>query len=129
MSYSEFRETLDRYINNLTQYKATGNVGWKAAADTDKKWLDEYIASLNSNIQKTATDIDSFVKSYAKSDKELARLKKEMESIRKEGPELQVMYETEREAQKQDPVDYTMYYTKGAVLAGVTGLILVANMF
>ncbi len=129
MSESEFQETLDRYKKNLTQYKATGNVGSKIASETDKKWLDAYIANLKSTIEKNETEMNDFVKSYANSDEELAELKKEMATIRKEGPELQVLYETEREAQKKEPIDYTVYYTKGAVLAGVTGLILVASMF
>ncbi len=129
MSESDFQKTLDMYKTNLVQYKVSGNASFKVASNNAKKWLDEYISNLESSVDKNGKDIQNFVESRAKSDKEIAKLKKDMASIRKEGPELQMMYETEREAQKEEPIDYTLYYTKGAVLAGITGLVLVASMF
>jgi hypothetical protein len=129
MSESDFQKTLDMYKTNLVQYKVSGNAAFKVAADTAKTWLDEYISDLESSVDKNGQDIKSFVESRAKSDQEIAKLKKDMATIRKEGPELQMIYETEREAQKEEPIDYTMYYTKGAVLAGIAGLVVVASMF
>jgi chromosome segregation ATPase len=129
MSESDFQKTLDMYKTNLVQYKVSGNTAFKTAADTAKKWLDDYMADLESSVNKNGQDIKDFVESRAKSDQEIAKLKKDMASIRKEGPELQMIYETEREAQKEEPVDYTIYYTKGAVLAGIAGLVVVASMF
>jgi hypothetical protein len=129
MSDPVFERTLEIYKSNLVQYKVSGNVAFKTASDNAKKWLDAYVFALESTVDKGGKDIQNFVTSYAKSDVEMAKLKKDMAEIRKEGPELQTIYETEREAQKEDPIDYTLYYTKGAVLAGVTGLILVASMF
>jgi chorismate mutase len=129
MSESDFQKTLDMYKTNLVQYKVSGNAAFKVAADTAKTWLDEYISDLESSVDKNGQDIKDFVESRAKSDQEIAKLKKDMATIRKEGPELQMIYETEREAQKEEPIDYTMYYTKGAVLAGIAGLVVVASMF
>ena len=129
MSESDFQKTLDMYKTNLVQYKVSGNAAFKVAADTAKTWLDEYISDLESSVDKNGQDIKDFVESRAKSDQEIAKLKKDMATIRKEGPELQMVYETEREAQKEEPIDYTMYYTKGAVLAGIAGLVVVASMF
>ena len=120
---------LDMYKSNLIQYKVSGNPSFKTASDNIKKWLDEYVNTARSGANKGAEDIQKFVTTYAKSDEEIAKLKTDLASIRKDGPDLQTVYETERESQKTPPVDITLYYTKGAVLLGVAGLVAVANMF
>jgi hypothetical protein len=129
MSDEEFQRTLDKYKTNLIDYKVTGNTGSKTASDTAKAWLDKYVEMMDTEVNKGNAEIKQFVQSYAKSDEDMARMKKEMASIRKDGPELQTLYETEREFQQREEVDYTMYYTKGAVVAGIVGLIAVASMF
>lgn len=129
MSDSNFERTLDLYKSNLVQYKISGNSGFKIAAENAKKWLDEYVANMQAGVEKDGKEIQNFVQNYAKSDEEIAKLKQDMSTIRKDGPELQAIYETERESQKEIPIDYTLYYTKGAVLAGIAGLVVVANMF
>jgi chromosome segregation ATPase len=126
---SEFEKTLGLYQKNLTEYKVSGNAAYKVAADTTKKWLDDYIKTMEERTEKSKKEIQDFVESYAKSDTELATLKKDMAEIRKKGPELQIQYETENNAQKEEEAetDFTIYYTKGAVLAGVIGLVTVAS--
>ena len=125
---TEFERTLDLYRTNLTEYKVSGNTAFKSASDTAKAWLDDYLKSLEENADKNKKEIEDFVKNYANSDTELASLKEDMHKVREKGPELQVLYETERNAQPpEQEVDYTMYYTKGAVLAGVIGLVAVAS--
>ena len=120
---------LDTYKFNMVEYKVSGNAANKSAATTVKKWLDEYVKAAQEGAEKGANEIQNFVSTYAKSDAELARIKRDLEAVRKDGPELQTIYETEREAQKTQPVDYTIYYTKGAVVAGIAALVAVANMF
>jgi PDZ domain-containing secreted protein len=125
----EFEKTLDLYRKNLVEYKVSGNAAYKVASDTAKKWLDDSLKTMETTADKNKKEIEDFVKNYDKSDTELASLKKEMRSIRKEGPELQVLYETEHKSQKEEEVeiDFTTYYTKGAVLMGVIGLAAVAS--
>lgn len=129
MSQSDFERTLDTYKTHMTRYKISGDTSAKVAANTAKEWLDAFVKNAQDTANKGAEDIQTFVTTHAKNDTEFARLKQEIASIRKEGPELQTIYETEREAQAKPPIDYTLYYAKGAALAGVAGLILVANMF
>lgn len=124
---SEFEKTLDLYRKNLVEYKVSGNAAYKVASDTAKKWLDDSIKSMEENADKNKKEIQEFVENYDKSDAELASLKKDMQEIRKKGPELQILYETEHEAEVIPEMDYTFYYTKGAVLAGVIGLVAVAS--
>lgn len=124
---SEFEKTLGLYQKNLTEYKVSGNAAYKVASDTAKKWLDDYIKTMEERTEKSKKDIQDFVENYAKNDPEMATLKKDMAEIREKGPELQIQYETERNAQEDAEMDFSMYYTKGAVLAGVIGLVAVAS--
>jgi DNA repair ATPase RecN len=124
---SEFEKTLELYKKNLVEYKVSGNAAYKVASDTAKKWLDDYIKFLEDRADKNKKEIQEFVDNYDKSDAELASLKKDMREIREKGPELQIMYETEKEAEVGVEVDYTSYYAKGAVLVGVIALVAVAS--
>lgn len=126
---SEFEKTLELYKKNLVEYKVSGNAAYKVASDTAKKWLDDYLKFMEDSAEKNKKDIQEFVENYDKSDAELASLKKDMREIREQGPELQIMYETEKEAEAEVgmEVDYTTYYAKGAVLLGVIGLAAVAS--
>jgi hypothetical protein len=89
--------------------------------------LDDYLKFLEDRADKNKKEIQEFVDNYDKSDAELASLKKDMRKIREQGPELQIMYETEKEAEVGVEVDYTSYYAKGAVLVGVIALVAVAS--
>jgi hypothetical protein len=44
MANRDFETVLTRYQQNLTDYKVTGNAALKPVVDTDKSWLDNYIA-------------------------------------------------------------------------------------
>jgi hypothetical protein len=126
---SEFERTLDLYRSNLSQYKVSGNVSFKTASDNAKIWLDQYIASIQSSVDADGKELRDFVKGYEESDQDMLELKSQMADIRSKGPRLQSIYETEHESQKEEPVDYSPYYTKGAVLAGVAVMGIVAAAF
>ena len=124
---TEFQKTLEIYRRNLVEYKVSGNAAYKVASDTAKKWLDDYLKILEDNTEKSKKEIQEFVENYDKSDEELASLKKDMREVREKGPELQVLYETEHKSQEEEEMDFSIYYTKGAVLAGVVALVAVAS--
>ena len=124
---SNFEQTLDIYRRNLVEYKVSGNAAYKVASDTAQKWLDDYIKTLENDADKSKQEIQDFVETYDKSDVELASLKNDMREVREKGPELQTLYETEHQTQEEEEIDYTIYYTKGAVLAGVVALVAVAT--
>ena len=127
---SEFEKTLDLYRKNIVEYKVSGNAAYKVAAENAKKWLDDSLKSMEESADKNKKEIEDFVKNYDKSDAELASLKKDMREVREKGPELQTMYETEHQSQQQEEVavDFSVYYTKGVVLAGVIALAVVASV-
>lgn len=126
---SEFDRTLEMYRTNLAQFKISGNAAFKTASDSAKTWLDDYLETQRQEADASKQAIQEFVRSYENSDADLAKLKQDMHEVREKGPELQTIYDTEHETQKEAPVDLSMYYTKGAILGGVVALILVASIF
>jgi cell shape-determining protein MreC len=119
---SEFDNVLRQFRTSLLEYKVTGQSVYKQQADVAEKWLRDYISTLNQTIQRDATYIDKFAKEYETTNPELVKFKKEIANARKKGPELQDVYEGEKQAQEEEPVDESIYYTKAAVVGGILAL-------
>ena len=94
---SEFDTVLKQYKSSLLEYKVTGQSVFKAQAEKAEKWLNDYISTLNSSIQRDADFIDRFTKTYEKTNPDLIKYTKEIAEVRKKGPELQDVYEGEKE--------------------------------
>ena len=124
---SEFDTVLARYKSSLVDYKVTGQAIFKQQAKSAEKWLNDYIGTLNKTIQNDAKFIDRFAKEYANTNPELVKYKEEIAKARKKGPELQDIYEGEKEVYAEPPVDEYLYYTKAAVVGGILAVGVVLN--
>ena len=124
---SEFETVLARYKSSLVDYKVTGQAIFKQQAEGAEKWLNDYIGTLNKSIQNDAKFIDRFAKEYANTNPELVKYKKEIAEARKKGPELQDIYQGEKEIYAEPPVDEYLYYTKAAVVGGILAVGVVLN--
>jgi hypothetical protein len=127
MENQTFETVLARYQQNLTEYKVTGNGALKPAIDTDKKWLDSYVASLDQRSQQQQTYIQRFVKEYENTNPELIAMQGKLKEIREKGPVLQDAYETEKKAVEEEPIDYTPYYVKTGLIVGVAVVVGVVS--
>ena len=125
---SEFETVLSRYKASMVNYKVTGQAIFKRQAESAEKWLNDYIGTLNKSIQSDAKFIDRFAKEYANTNPELVKYKKEIAEARKKGPELQDIYEGEKEVYAEAPVDEYLYYTKAAVVGGILAVGVVLNI-
>jgi arginine utilization protein RocB len=119
---SEFDRVLDQFKFNMLEYKVSGQTAFKQRAEVAEKWLNDYVNTLNQSIQRDATFIDNFAKNYARTNPELLKYKDEIAEAREKGPELQDVYEGEKEVQEKPPVDESQYYTKAAVVGGILAL-------
>jgi hypothetical protein len=128
-SMNEFERILARYRQAMIEYKTTGNSTFKMQSETDRKWLDEYTQWLQSQADSQTQNIQKFIADYQRSNPDLMRLQDQIRKVREEGPKLQNQLETNREAVREEPVDFTQYYIKGGLIAGVLGLIAVARAF
>lgn len=124
---SEFDRVLKQYKASLLEYKVTGQSAFKTQADNAEKWLNDYINALNMSIRSDANYIDRFAKEYATTNPDLVKYTKEIAEVRKKGPELQDMYEGEKQSQEEPPVDESHYYTKAAAVGGILALATVIS--
>lgn len=124
---TEFDRVLAQFRSNMLEYKVTGQTVFKQQADIAEKWLNDYISTLNASIQRDATFIDKFAKNYATTNPDLVKYKDEIAKAREKGPELQDVYEGEKESQEEIPIDETPYYTKAAAVGGILALAAVVS--
>ena len=100
----------------------TGQSTYKQQAEVAEKWLNDYLKALQQSIQSDSNFIDQFAKNYEKTNPELAKFQKEIAEARKQGPELNDLYEGELKTKEQVVRDDSMYYTKAAIIGGVLAL-------
>lgn len=124
---TEFDNVLRQFRTSLLEYKVTGQSIYKQQAERSEKWIKDYLNTLNRTIQSDANYIDRFAKNYEKTNPELIKFKNEIANARKEGPVLQDVYEGEKKAQEEPPVDESAYYTKAAVVGGILALAAVVS--
>ena len=126
---SEFESVVTRYKLSLLEYKVTGQSTYKQQAEAAEKWLNDYLKSLQQSIQSDSNFIDQFAKNYEKTNPELVKFQKEIAEARKQGPELNDLYEGELKSKEQVVRDDSMYYTKAAIVGGVLALGAVLSFF
>ena len=119
---TEFDSVLTRYKLSLLEYKVTGQSTYKQQAEVAEKWLNDYLKTLEQSIQSDTNFIDQFAKNYEKTNPELAKFQKEIAEARKQGPELNDLYEGELKTKEEVVRDDSMYYTKAAIIGGVLAL-------
>lgn len=128
-SNQDFETVLNRYRTNLIEYKLTGNSAFKALLETDRAWLDSYIQIMRNQTQEQQNYIQNFVTQYRNTNPELVEMQERIQNVRKEGPVLDDTYQTELEAQQQEPLDFSPYYVKAGLIAGVFGVLVVMSFF
>ena len=119
---SSFDTVLNQYKRSLVEYKATGQSIYRTQANQSEKWLRDYITQLNRSIQADSAYIDRFVKTYETTNPDLVKYRKEIETAKTKGPQLQDVYEGEKLVQKQPEIDEPLFYTKAAVVGGVLAI-------
>lgn len=124
-----FTQMLDAYRTNYLEYKVTGNFANKTAYENAETWLAEYIRSLNKQVNDSATYINGFVNEYSRANPEIQKYAKDLAKVRTEGPKLQDKYETSRllDQEKEIVPDWTAYYVKAFIAAGLVGVIAVVS--
>lgn len=129
MANQDFETVLTRYQQNLTDYKVTGNAGLKPVVDADKTWLDSYVASLEKQSQQQQGYIQKFMKDYQTANPDLLEMQSKLKEIREKGPVLQDAYETEKQAEEEEPRNYTPFYVKAGLIVGVAAVVGLVNTF
>jgi len=114
-------QALQYLQDNLLEYKMTGNDMYKTAYDGTKRWIDNYIATLNTQVARDADGISSQITSYETATPELAKSQADFQAVKAEGPKLENTYLTIKKQMDQAtgaPTD-SGTYVKGAIAAGL----------
>lgn len=119
---TEFESVVTRYRLSLLEYKVTGQSMYRQQAEAAEKWLNDYLKSLQQSIQSDSNFIDQFAKNYEQTNPELVKFQKEIAEARKQGPELNDVYEGQLKTKEEVVRDDSMYYTKAAIIGGVLAL-------
>jgi hypothetical protein len=123
-------QALQYLQDNLLEYKMTGNLTYKTAYDGTKRWIDGYIATLNTQIARDADGISSQITSYESATPDLAKSQADFQAVKANGPKVEDTYLTikkQMDHQTGAPSD-TSSYVKGAIAAGL-GLGALALVF
>lgn len=125
----EFEKMLGKFKTSMLEYKVSGSTSARESALVFKKWLDDYIITLNQAAVKDTNYITNFVKEYSTTNPELVKMQAQLKKVREEGPKLQDTLETEQLAEKEVPADMTSYYVKFGLLGTVLAIAAVAALF
>ena len=130
MDDTQFQQALEVYRTNYLEYKVTGRSEYKEAYLRAQAIVEQYLANLRKKIGNDASYVDGFVRKYADSNKRLTRLRDQSRAIQREGPILQDEYDVKKRLNETSvvSVDYSPYYVKGAIIAGVAGIAYVASL-
>lgn len=122
--YSAYvNQTLASYRTNMASYKMTGDASARIAADSAGKWLTQYLQWLEGTVQANSQYVNRFVSEYSKTNPELVAMQSKLQTIKKQGPELENTYRTDQEAAETTPRDFTTFYIKGGVILGAAALV------
>ena len=125
-------QALQYLQDNLLEYKMTGNDMYKTAFDGTKRWIDSYIASLNTQLARDADGISSQITSYESATPDLTKSLADFQAVKANGPKVEDTYLTIKKQMDHQtgagaPSDSSSY-VKGAIAAGL-GLGALALVF
>ena len=124
----QVESALQLYRTNYTNYRATGNTSFKTAYENTQRWLDLYVANLQTQVENNKQNINRFVQDYSTANPDLVKLGNSMKAIQTDGPRLQDEYIRTKRAVMEPPAD-PIPYTKLVVAAALIGAVGIAATF
>jgi hypothetical protein len=116
-------QALQYLQENLLEYKMTGNSLYRTAYDGTKRWIDAYIATLNTQLARDADGISSQIASYETATPDLAKSQADFQAVKTNGPKVEDAYLTIKKQMDHhtgaDAPSDTSTYVKGAIAVGL----------
>lgn len=119
---------MDTYERAQAQYRSTGNAQLKPAADLAKKAIEDYIANLESTARAGATRFAEYTRSQSSTPQEIERIVEIGRTVRDKSKEVANDFIVANDFNQPMPIDWTKYYIKLGVLAGLAGGIAVVAL-
>ncbi len=119
---------LESYRQAESQYRISGHPFWKQHSDYTKAWMNNYLQWMEGTVSANSQYINRFVSDYSRTNPELVAMQAKLQTIKGQGPKLEDMYRTDKEAAETTPRDFSPYYIKGGVILGVAALVAVLSL-
>jgi len=114
-------QMVNTYKEAQARYLSTGDPKQKPAADAARGALDEYIRMLEDRIKDTQASLKIYLDGRSESDKDFDSIRKRIEDIKTKTRTVATDYLTAQEYNQPTPIDWTKYYVRLSVLAGLAG--------
>jgi hypothetical protein len=123
-------QVIGQLRDNLLEYKMTGQSQYKQIYEGNKAWLDQYIASLSTQLTREADAINTDVTSYRTANSDMVQTQADFQRVKTEGPQVENRYLTIKKQMDNVPVaDMTGLYVKGGIAAGLALGIIALSFF
>lgn len=127
---ADINTVLGQMRDTLLEYKMTGKSEYKTAYDGTKAWLDQYIASLTTQLTRESDAITTDVDSYRSANTDMLQTQADFQKVKTQGPALENQYLTIKKQMDNVPApDTTSLYVKGGIAAGLALGILALSAF
>jgi len=119
MSSAGVQTLYQTYISAQTQYRATGNVQFKPAADAARNAIEEYIVTLTRTARDRETAFQKYVDARSASGDEIDKLADKARKVRENTDKIAGKYIVSKNINEDVPIDWSQYYAKFAILGGL----------
>ncbi len=119
---------IDTYRQAQGQYRSTGNVQLKPAADLAQKAIVDYITTLENTARTSASRFSEYTRSQSSTPREIDEIVEIGKTVRNKSKEVANDFIVANDFNQPMPIDWTKYYIKFAVLAGLAGGIAVVAL-
>lgn len=116
---------LQTYTSAQLQYRSTGNTQFKPAADAAKTAIEKYIRDLSRSVEDRERKFRNYANSRTGTGSEVNELAQETRVIREKSNTIAADYLIAQSTNQPTPIEWSNYYIKFSVIAGLVGAILV----
>lgn len=116
---ADLARLFDAYMKTQVQYRSTGDAQFKPAAETAKNALETYIFNLENTVREREAAFQRYINSRAGTNSEVGKLAQATRQIRDNSEKIAADYLVAFDLNQPVPIDWTQYYAKFAILAGL----------
>jgi hypothetical protein len=121
----QVQQMMDTYERAQVQYRSTGDIRFKPAADTAKNAIESYIATLQTTSAAGTAHLEQYARSQITSSEDLNDVIRMGRTVRDKSKEVANDFIVANDFNQPMPIDWTKYYVKLGALAGLIGGIAV----
>ncbi len=118
-------QMINTYKEAQARYLSTGDSSQKQPADRAKEALDKYVRDLEERAKNTQDNLRKYVTERTKRGGDMDQVVRQIEDVRKKNQTIATDYLTAYEFNQPTPIDWSKYYIRFAVLAGLAGGIVI----